>query len=603
MKRVLLTSLMVLGGSCACAAGNELPPSGFRAEQEGRWEDAVTVYRDALKADQGQLELWLRLADIHARLQQPEKSAEALAQAVRLRPQDAALWRRLSQAHAMANDKEGAYTAVVRAVELAPDNLDYLRAQAQLALWAGRNDVAAASFRKLLVLAPADAAAWLGLARVNAWGGQTDDAVREYRLYLDQSPNDKDVWLELAKTEGWRGNYPQALRDLDQYRDRFGDDPASLAQRARVLAWLGRSAEALDILLPLLASTPEDTELLATHLVALQQANRVDDALADLQTIERLRPDASETRSLQQYLRTPLRSVIRLGMSVSNDSSDLRIAPVTLDGEWVLSPHTRLLAGMESQRLEGVVGSGLENINGGTSADYRRAWGGITHRFSPAVAGELRLGNANADGNHSFTEYRVALDLRPSDDWTLRPEVERTLHAVSPRATSLHVERETARLQAHWTPSPWTIVDATMSRDNYSDGNGRWEVVLAPRRVLLRTQSLNMDVGVSGTWSGFDKNLDNGYYDPAHFRRYALTSFMYWKLSDDNGVSLALSLGAQKDDSMADYKMGGDAVVQGHFGISRDWYLRVYGALMHNVQAPSGAYRANNIGFVLTRRF
>lgn len=603
MKRLLLTCLVALGSAAAYCADNGLPENGFRAEQEGRWEDAVSIYRDALKVNQDQLAIWLRLADIHAHLKQYGQAADALDHATRLNPTDPALWKRLSQARAVADDKEGAYTAIGRAVELAPDNLDYLRAQAQLALWANHNAVALAAYRKLLVVAPEDATAWLGLARINAWSGQTDDAVHEYRAYLEHKPDDKAVWLELVKTEGWRGNYPQALTDLDLYRTRFGDDTESLAQRARALAWLGKSTEAIDIARGLLKAQPQDTEVLATRLVALNQANRFDEALADLQTIATLRPDSKETASLRQYLLNPQRSFVRLGMNYSTDSSDLHIFPVTLDGELALSSRTRLTAGVESQRLDGVIGSGLENINGGTNADYRRVWGGVIHRFSPTVAGELRLGGANADSNHQFTEYRVALDLRPSEDWTLRPEAERTLHAVSPRAASLPIERETVRLQSHWTPGVRYVVDASLSHDNYSDGNSRWEVVLSPRRAILRTQSLNMDVGVSGTWSGFAKNLDNGYYDPAHFRRYALTSVLYWKLSDDNGVSLALSLGAQKDDSMADYKMGGDAVVQGHFGINRDWYLRVYGSLMHNVQAPSGAYRNNNLGFVLTRRF
>lgn len=605
MKRWLSTGLglLVLGHACVYAADGALPDNGFRAEQEGRWEDAAAIYREALRLQPDQISLWLRVADIHARLQQPALAADALEQAALLRPGDAALWSRLSQARAVADDKERAYAAIERAVALEPDNPDHLRAQAQLAQWANHNAAAADSYRKLLTLAPQDATARLGLARLRAWGGQTDAAVGEYRTYLETNPQDKAVWLELTKTEGWRGDYPGALADLDQYRERFGEDRTSQEQRARALAWSGKSADALAITDGLLQATPDDPEVLTTRVIALQQANRIDESLATLGTIEAIRPDSPETRSLRQYLRNPLRSFIRLGMNYSSDSSDLHIAPVTLDGELALSPRTRLLAGVESQRLTGVVGSGLDTIHGGDSADYRRLWGGVSHRFSPAVAAELRLGAANADGNHAFTEYRAVLDLHPSDDWIVRPQLERTLHAVSPRATSLHIERESLALQARWTPGLRYVVDASVSRDNYSDGNSRWEVVLAPRRVMWRTQSVNVDLGLSGTWSGFDKNLNNGYYNPAQFRRYAVTSFVYWKLSDDNGVSLALSYGAQKDDTMDAYQTGGDAVLQGFFGINRDWFLRVYGSLNYNMQAASGAYRNNNIGFVLTRRF
>src|SRR3990167_5781084 len=117
MKRLLLTCLVALGSAAAYCADNGLPENGFRAEQEGRWEDAVSIYRDALKVNQGQLAIWLRLADIHAHLKQYGQAADALDHATRLNPTDPALWKRLSQARAVADDKEGAYTAIGRAVE------------------------------------------------------------------------------------------------------------------------------------------------------------------------------------------------------------------------------------------------------------------------------------------------------------------------------------------------------------------------------------------------------------------------------------------------------------------------------------------------------
>lgn len=603
MKRSLLLGLMVVSSSCVFGAADPLPENGFKAEQEGRWEDAVVVYRDALRVNAQQLHIWLRLADIHAHLQQHVATADALEHATRLQPNDAALWKKLSEARAVANDKNGAYVAAGQAVELAPDNLDYLRAHAQLAVWSSNHAVAITTYRKILTLAPDDALAWLSLARVSSWGGHTDAAASQYRSYLNRRPDDKEAWLELVKVVGWRGDFPTALEYLEHYKERFGEDRGYFEQRARALAWAGKSAAAIEFAQQLLQTTPDDPEVLTTRLIAMNQANRMDEALSDLKAVAALRPESQETLALQRYVLTPLRSSVSVGLNYGHDSSDLGIQSMMLDGELVLNPHTRLIAGVQGQRLDAGLGSGLENINGGERADYRRIWGGVKHRFSPGLAGELRLGGANADGNHAFTEYRLAMDWRPSDSWTLRPEIERSLYAISPRAVSLHVERDSARLLAHWTPGTRYVVDTSLTLDRYSDGNSRWEVSLAPRRAVLRTQRLNMDIGLSGTWSGFEKNLDSGYYDPSHFQRYALTSFLYWKINDDNGVSLAVSLGSQKDDAMNDFELGGDAVVQWHLGINRDWYLRVFGSWMHNVLASSGAYRSNNVGVVLTRRF
>lgn len=603
MKRLLLIGLAALAVSSGYCAETELPANGFKAEQEGRWEDAVVIYRDAANSNPQQIEIWLRLAEIHSHLKQYDKTAEVLEQATRVKAADAALWKKLSEARAMADDRKGAFVAVSRAAELAPDNLDYLRAKAQLAVWAQDNEAGMASNRKILALAPDDAKARIGLARLASWSGQTDSAVQEYRAYLKLQPDDKEAWQEMIKVEGWSGNFPAALDDLDSYRERFGEDRGYLEQRARALAWLGKSARAYEIAQRLLADTPRDVEVLTTRLIALSQMNQTDEALADLKTIESIRPDGKETKTLQRYLLTPLRSWISLGSNYSSDSDDLHILRTTLEGEYVMNTMTRLLAGIEGQRLDVKLGSGLENINGAETADYDRVWVGVKHRFSPTLAGDVRVGSANADGNHRLTEYRAGLDVRVSDEWWLRPEIEHDLYAVSPRSVSLQVERRSLRLQARWTPGTRYVVDGALRHDDFSDGNRRWEASLAPRRAIMRTQTFNLDLGLSGTWHGFSQDLNNGYYDPRRFQRYAVTSFMYWKLNEDNGISLALSLGAQKDDSMTDFKAGGDAVLQGFFGINRDWYLRVYGSLMHNVQATSGAYRSNSVGFALVRRF
>ena len=603
MKHSWLLSLLVLAASHGYGATSELPQGGLQAEQEGRWEDAATIYRNALGSDQSQADVWLRLADIDARLKRPAQAAEALGRAAQLRPRDATLWKKLSEARATAGDPVGALAAVVQANELAPDQVDYLRAQGQLAIWANDSKVAITTFRRLLVLDPQDASAWLWLARVNSWQGAIDDSVAAYSAYLQQQPDDKVAWLEFIKVQGWRGDYPGALDSLDRYRARFGEDRGYLAQRARADAWLGKTVEALALTQQLLADTPDDVEVHATRLIAFNQANDIDMALAELQTIQALRPDATETRSLQRYVLTPLRSSISLGMNYSSDSSDLHIFPWTLEGDIALSPSTRLMGGLESQRLDAVVGSGLENIDGSDKATSQRVWGGVRHRFSPLLAGDLQVGASTVDGAHQVADYRLGLDWRHSDDLTLRADIGHGLLAISPRTVSLHLERDTVHVQTRWTPGTRFTVDAAVSRDVYSDGNGRWELTLAPRRAVLRTQGLNVDLGLSGAWSGFDQSLNNGYDNPLHFQRYALTSFFYWKINDDSGVSLSVSVGQQKDDTMSGFKTGGDAVVQGFFGINRDYALRVYGSLMSNEQISSGAYRSNNLGFVLTRRF
>lgn len=602
MKRTILAcAVMALSGMAWAAEA--LPENGLKAEMEGRWEDAASVYEKVLNGLPGRVDLWERLGDIRARLNQHNLAVKALEEAASLSPGNAVLWLKLSRARAVAGDGKGAFEAAGLALEQDPDNLEALRARAELATWVDDRKAAAEAHRKILAKLPDDAASRLGLARLSAWSGQTDEAVSDYKAYLAQKPEDKAAWMELVKTEGWRGNYPDALDELEQYRQRFGEDRPYHEQQARALAWQGKTTPAIEIASRLLVETPEDVDALSTRAIALQGGNRSREALAELETIRKIRPDAKETADLSRYLLTPQRSSVTAAIDYSKDSDEVRILRTRFEGEYVLDPETRLQAGVERLGLSAHTESGLENRDGSANADYRNLWVGASHRFSSMLAADARVGLGNADADGRFPIYRVGLDIRPHDDWWFRPEIERDLFAVSPRASSNGIKHETLRFFARWSPGTRYVIDGMASQGSFSDGNRRWEVQLAPRRAMWRTQSWNIDLGLSGRWFGFREDLPNGYYDPQRYQRYAVTGFGYWKIDDNNGLSLALSAGIHKDSTMDSYKFSSDLVVEGFFGIFSDWYLRAYASLLSNVRQGSGAYRGSYIGAALTRRF
>jgi len=80
-----------------------------------------------------------------------------------------------------------------------------------------------------------------------------------------------------------------------------------------------------------------------------------------------------------------------------------------------------------------------------------------------------------------------------------------------------------------------------------------------------------------------------------------MTAFSYWKIDDDNGISAALSLGRHKDETMPSYKFGEDAVVEGYFGIFRDWYLRAHAGFAERYNT-SGSYNGLSLSASLMRR-
>lgn len=547
-------------------------------------------------------EYWLRMADIYALGNNPSASSAALKEATRLAPQDHALFYRLAQSYPSTKDAAEASAAIDRAVELDPNNLEYLRTRADLAAWRGDYDTALDSHRRILAIAPDDPGARLGIARVHYWRSQLDESARAYRDYLGRQPGVAAAWMEYIVVITELGDYARAMELLEDYRQRFGDNVAYRKQKARVLAWAERPTPSLGIVAELKPTLRDDYELGYTRTVALHYAHRPREALASLAEVTRLRPDSKETRDLARFIRTPLRSNATVGFGYHTGSDDVSINHAYLRGEYVINPETRLFGGADRQRIHADSGSGYEKPDGGTTIGYHRAWLGIQHRTSPKVSFDAQIGGGRAEGDSRFI-YEVGADLQPKDELALRLAHRQDLFAVSPRAAKLGIARRATTLDATWTPDLRYTVVGRLGADTLSDGNDRWEAELAPRRAFLRTQRLNLDLGVSGRWFGFDEDPGNGYYAPSLYQRYALTAFTYWKISDDDGVSVTFSYGPYKDNTMSGFRAGGDIVAEGFFGIYRDWFLDVKAGVSRYGGGATGGYRSHLFELSLTRRF
>ncbi|MBI4830649.1 MAG: hypothetical protein HY801_03655 [Candidatus Lindowbacteria bacterium] len=165
------------------------------------------------------------------------------------------------------------------------------------------------------------------------------------------------------------------------------------------------------------------------------------------------------------------------------------------------------------------------------------------------------------------------------------------------------IRRGANRLLSVWEPDLLHTVVAEIGYDSFTDDNNRWGVTVAPCRSVLRSEKFNVDLGVRGDWYGFEDDLDHGYYDPELYQSYMVTGFGYWKISDDDGVSVAVDIGTVKDDSMDDFRVGWGTNVEGTFGLYRDVMLKVGGGTAQNSRQEGGAFRAYSVYAALTFRF
>ncbi|WP_296891657.1 tetratricopeptide repeat protein [Thiobacillus sp.] len=558
-----------------------------------------TLYRQRFGTSK---DYWLRMADLYALGTHPAAASAALKEASRLDPQDHALLYRLAQSYSTDKEAGDAADAIEHAVALDPTNLEYLRSRADIAAW--RSDYATAldSYRRILGIAPDDPGARLGIARVYYWRSQLADSARAYRDYLARQPGVAAASMEYIVVVTELGDYARAMELLEAYKTRFGDNLAYRKQKARVLAWAERPTPALGLIATLEPELRDDYELGYTRTIALHYAHRPREALASLADVARLRLDSKETADLTRFIYTPQRSNATLNLGYESASDNITLRHAGLAGEYVINPETRLFGGADRQSIDTKAGSPYARPDGGTTVGYNRAWLGVQHRISPRLSLDAQIGGGTATGDSRFL-YELGADLQPRDELALRLSRRQDLFAVSPRAAALGIERRANTLDATWTPDLRYTVASRLAYDTFSDGNDRWEAELAPRRAILRTQRLNLDLGVSGRWFGFDQDPGNGYYAPSLYQRYALTAFTYWKISDDDGVSVAFSYGPYKDNTQSGFRSGGDIVAEGFFGLYRDWFLDVKTGFSSYGGGPTAGYRSRTFELGLTRRF
>lgn len=601
MKRLLLTFIIGVLSAGNAGAQSAIPSEGLVAEGEGRWIDALNIYREQVGQHPTSAELWLRIADVEARLAHAHHSIQALQRAAAAAPADPTVFSRLSQAYAAQGHVTAALRAVEGALTLQPDSDEYLRAHATLATWAGKYAAAAESYRKLRRIHPEEHQLALALARVTVWGGNSDGAASAYREYLQASDAAPEAWLELARTESWRGNTGSALEALHRYATLFGETNAYSRERVAVLARSGRPRAALRELQPLLATSPDDFDLTLSRTIALAAARRHGAALSSLTESDVLKPGHPDTRAAESLVRSWLGSNLGPSTTFYGDSDGLRILRVTPRFDFGFRTDTRLYGGYEHSDLEARRDSGLEQVSGATSATVEHGWAGLSQRLAMLTVGG-RIGQARSEA-HQHTTYGAFVKFVPADSFTASVERSSGFATISPRTADLGLTRVSDKAQVDWMPVTGFLMALEGSYEKLSDGNARWEVLASPRAVITRSQRLNLDLGLLVHQFGASKNLDNGYYDPDRYEYYSVVVFPYYKVSDNIGIAFSGGLGGQRDDASRSFRLGTNASVEGTFGIYERWLLRINASTTNNRRLDSGAFRGMSGGVALLRRF
>ena len=173
---------------------------GLLATREGRTDEAIPYFQEALKLNPDHLIALENLGNAYRQQRNWDEARKALERAVAVGPQDAEANYSLGMVFAQLNDTDRAYEYLQRALKSRPGYPEALNNLGVLYLRTGRRDQAVASFEECIRMAPAFDQSYMNLARVYALEGTPDKA--------------RSVLLDLLKQHPGHAQAQKALEQL-----------------------------------------------------------------------------------------------------------------------------------------------------------------------------------------------------------------------------------------------------------------------------------------------------------------------------------------------------------------------------------------------------
>ena len=194
--------------------------------QAGNPRDAVIDLRAALRDQPGAVEVVQLLAQAHRTAGEPQLARDALAEAVKARPEDAGLRALLAADMADAKDIKGALSEVDAGLKAAPQATRLYDLKVQLAL--AQNDPALAlkTLEQLKLQRPGDAVGPLRMGQFLAGQKRFDAALKEYDAAATLAPADTTPYMAAVGLLGGLKRYDEAQARIQA---RMKADPRNLA--------------------------------------------------------------------------------------------------------------------------------------------------------------------------------------------------------------------------------------------------------------------------------------------------------------------------------------------------------------------------------------
>lgn len=402
-------------------------------------------------------------------------------------------------------------------LEAQPDNPEALEALAQFQAWSGDVDEALASYDQLTSIAPESGSVGRSRAQALAWASRFEASRAAYDSLLARDPADVDARLGLARTLAYQQDFNAAIAEYDRV---IQFDPAEVRAwigRARTLGWAGRLVAGEQVAVTAVDVDRSNAEAWAVLGQLYLWEGRNAAALEALQIAANLAPTNAPVQDQLRAVRLTLAPNARPSVVYESDSDDNRMVTTSLSAGWHPLPRLDVrVDGFYKDLQQGLFSRTAQGATLSARLQVEPGW-----LLSGGVGGV----HSNSTRSTSLADFRFGVrsperhPLVVSVDARSSPLTETAaLAELAGRSTGVVVA-------ARYSPTGLWRIDGSVGIGRYegTENNGRRSAALAGSYRLGRFFS----VGASMRAFSFEKNLNDGYFDPDFYGIAELTS--YWQ--------------------------------------------------------------------------
>lgn len=339
----IFLAFVLLTSGCGSGTKEELYAEGLQLMEQGNFQGAVVVFRNALEKDQNFFPARFQLARVYLGLNRFELAEQELRKVRLQNPSDPEIALEMAQVFLFTDRLSEAREEITTYLAHNPDSVPAILILGEIYGRETNLDQAKQRFQQVLSITPGEPSAHLGLARIALIQGETDQALSELRAILDVHPDHLQALYILAEIQQRQGQIDELQATMSTIARLNPQDVTTKYRLGMIYLDKGEIAMAAELGKQLREQHPRRSEGFTLNGLKFFQEGNFPEAIVALQQANSIQP------SLENHYYLGL-SLYQTG-ELESALSEFRIA-LGLRPDFVQARLMTALILLQQQRLE-----------------------------------------------------------------------------------------------------------------------------------------------------------------------------------------------------------------------------------------------------------